>query len=1396
MAEQRVQRRLAAILAADMVGYSRLMGADEEGTIARQKTHRTELIDPEIASHGGRIVKTMGDGLLVEFASVVDAVKCAIAVQNAMSDREADVPEDRRIQYRVGINLGDIVIDGDDILGDGVNVAARLEGEADAGGICISGDAYRQVHGKIDYAFEDLGERSLKNIAEPVRAYQVLLSGVPAPAFGAPQLTDKPSIAVLPFDNMSGDPEQEYFSDGMAEDLITDLSKIPSLSVAARNSSFSFKGQMPDIKDVVEKLSVAFVLEGSVRRMGDRLRINTQLIDSADGRHIWAERYDGDMAEIFEFQDAIREQIVSALQVSLTPADKVLSERKPTDSVEAYDLYLKGRANLHRFEREQLLEAINCLEEAIEIDPNFADAYGYLSMCHLYGWIGLWSEFDDNLQHALELAERGVALDGKSAIALTRLGWVQTFLVRFDQAVPNFENSVALAPNNAEVYADFGQVLNYWGDPKRGLEMLEKALSLETFAPPLWNFNLGRSYWLLHQYDEALVRFKQMVERSPSYTPAYVHLACAYVELDRLDDARAAIKTALEITPQLTLKQVAARYPYRLDEVRNRFLDSLRKAGLSEGNEAQDTPPPLPDKPSIAVLPFDNLSGDPEQEYFSDGMAGDLITDISNISSLFVIARNSSFAFKGKAMDVKEIAAKLGVGHILEGSVRKMGDKLRVNAQLVDAASGGHIWAQRYDGDMADIFEFQDSIREQIVSAMQVSLTPTDKALSERRQTDSVEAYDLFLKGRENFYRYTHEHALEAIKCLEAAIEIDPNFADAYGYLSFCHYLGWGHLWPEFDDTLDRANELAEKGVALDATSAFALARLAWIQTHLRRYDRAIANLEEAIALAPNNGEVYATFGQVLNYWGDAERALKMLEKAFSLETFAPAVWEYQVGHSHFLLRQYDEALTLFNRALERAPKILPAHVQLACAYVELDRLDDARETITTVLEIAPLYTVKEVARIFPYRTDEDRNRILDGLRKGGLPEGDEVEDTSPPLPDKPSIAVLPFENLSGDPEQEYFADGLAEDIITGLSRFHWFFVIARNSSFVYKGKAVDVKQIAHELGVQYILEGSVRKAGNRVRIAAQLIDAPSGHHVWAERYDRDLEDIFAVQDEITEAITGAVAPSFIQSEVRRAERKTPGNLDAWDYTMRGYWRLWRLGKADIAEARRLFEVACELDPTSATAYSGLAQAWLFEVYYQWAKDPREARASALKAAQQAVALDGGDAWAQTLLGFAYMYMRKPDDGVTACRQALDLNPNLAFAEGILACCHAFRGDYDDAVTHAERAERLSPRDPQRVVWYQARAHAALGTEQYEEAAIWAKKSIEASPEMPAGWRVLASCYGHLGRIEEATTALQEVLRLYPDLTIESIRASHPSIRPEHVEIYVEGLRKAGLPEG
>jgi len=406
------------------------------------------------------------------------------------------------------------------------------------------------------------------------------------------------------------------------------------------------------------------------------------------------------------------------------------------------------------------------------------------------------------------------------------------------------------------------------------------------------------------------------------------------------------------------------------------------------------------------------------------------------------------------------------------------------------------------------------------------------------------------------------------------------------------------------------------------------------------------------------------------------------------------------------------------------------------------------------------------------------------------------AEATSPlPLPDKPSIAVLPFENLSGDPEQEYFADGLASDIITGLSRFHWFFVISRNSSFAYKGRALDIKQIARELGVQYVLEGTVRRAGDRVRITAQLVDALTGRHVWAERYDRDLEDIFAVQDELTEAIVGTVAPSFISAEARRVERKPPDNFDAWDYAMRGSWHLRRVNKDDVAEARRLFEKALEIDPRSTAALNGLVFALGYASNFGWADDLNEAREAAYAAGRRAVAINDDDAEAHLALARASFGAKQLDAGIAACRRAVELNPNLALAEGFLGVLLSWRGDYDEALLHAERAARLSPNDPIYSWWGIARTSAAFGAGQYDQAAYWARKMIGASREDPGAWRYLTASLALLGRRDEACAAKDELLRLMPGESIRWIREVLPSDNADRMERFVDGLSKAGVPE-
>jgi adenylate cyclase len=585
MAEERVQRRLAAILAADMVGYSRLIGSDEEGTIARQQSCRAELIDPEIKSHGGRIVKTMGDGLLVEFPSVVDAVKCAAAMQLAMADREANVPEIRRIQFRVGINLGDIVIDGDDILGDGVNVAARLEGEADPGGICISGDAYRQVVGKVDYAFEDLGEISLKNIATPLRAYRLLLSSPRAAASAIPKLHEKPSIAVLPFDNMAGDQEHEYFADGISEDLITALSHVRWFRVVSRNSSFSYKGSATDIRRVANELGVGYVLEGSVRKSGARVRITAQLIDGDTGTHLWAERYDRDLDDIFEIQDEITQRVTGAIEPALDQAESARSLHKPTEELGAWELNQRGNWHMWQRTQDHVEEAINFFHHAVELDPGLARAYGNMSQCYrtqfVYGWPG---EVDDLSQAAIAVAKKAIDLDDQDSWGHAQLGTI--LAVTGDYRPARLESEIALQQNPSSPLAYFALAtcLTFQGDPASAIEPLEAALLLSPNDP--WQGSVMTRLAEASLFMREPEKSAEWAERASRLPPVsiWVHAthAAALGHLGRLDDAEKVSRSLLKLKPDFTCKFILTVRRGIRDDFYKHFAEGLQKAGLPE----------------------------------------------------------------------------------------------------------------------------------------------------------------------------------------------------------------------------------------------------------------------------------------------------------------------------------------------------------------------------------------------------------------------------------------------------------------------------------------------------------------------------------------------------------------------------------------------------------------------------------------------------------------------------------------------------------------------------------------------------------------------------------------------------------------------------------------------
>jgi len=582
-----VERKLAAILAADVAGYSRLIGLDEEGTLARLKSHRRELIDPKIAEHRGRIVKTTGDGLLVEFGSVVDAVRCAVEAQRRMGERNADVPADKRIEFRIGINLGDIIIDGDDILGDGVNIAARLEGIAEPGGICLSDDAHRQVQGKVGVEFADMGEQSLKNIAKPIRAYRVRLgeSAAPRPALALP---DKPSIAVLPFRNMSGDPEQEYFADGIVEEIITALSRFRQLFVIARNSSFTYKGKAVDIKQVGRELGVRYVLEGSVRKASNRLRITGQLVDAATGAHLWADRFDGGLEDVFELQDRVTERVVGAVAPTLELAEMDRVKRKPTDSIDAYDYFLRGLAIQYQFgNREANAEALRLLGRAIELDPDFGSAYALAAGCYAISKVNGWlANPAHEIAVAEKLARRAAELGKGDAVALSASGYVLAYVVRdLETGAAFIDRALALNPNRAMAWHHGGWTKTWLGEPDAAIERLAHGMRLSPLDPrmPGMQTAMAHPYFFQGRYDEASSWAAMALQDAPDWQPALHINAASHALAGRSEAARKALARSRELNPALRVSNLRdVLGPYRRPEDIARYQEGLRKAGLPE----------------------------------------------------------------------------------------------------------------------------------------------------------------------------------------------------------------------------------------------------------------------------------------------------------------------------------------------------------------------------------------------------------------------------------------------------------------------------------------------------------------------------------------------------------------------------------------------------------------------------------------------------------------------------------------------------------------------------------------------------------------------------------------------------------------------------------------------
>ena len=1037
MVDEGFKRKLTAILSADVIGYSRLMRDDEEATVREIAAHRI-LISEIVKQQHGRVVDSPGDNILAEFASVVDAVNCAIKIQNEIKRHNTDTPKVRRMDFRIGINLGDVIEEEGRIYGDGVNIAARVEGLASAGRVAISGTVYEHIKDKLSLGYHYLGEQDVKNIPEPIRVYRLLtephdagkligkekpkskrirwaISGALAtiivvigaiviwnhyfrPSFEPAlvenmkyPLPDKPSVVVLPFDNLSGDASQDYIADGISENIINTLSHIPALFVIARHSSFTYKGKPVKIKQVSEELGVRYVLEGSVLKSGDEIRITTQLIDSLSGGHIWSGRYDRDFKNFFDILDEITLAIAVALQVNLTEGEQARIYYGSTRNFEAWSYVTKGMAIFLSFAKEAMINSRELFKKALDMDPNYTHAMTCLAWTHLMDvrW-GYSSSGETSLKRSFELSKKSKAMDENQSLVHSLLEFIYLSQKQYDRAIEEGRKAIALGPSNAQAHAIHCETLFRTGFFEESVRMCEKAIRLQPHTPLYYLSGLSTSYYWVGRYEDSLAIAEELISRSQKagqrFTESwgYWRSITAKIKLGRESEAREDLAKYLELRPGDNLELLRRRTLYK-PEIIEEEHEVIRQVGFPE-----HAPLPLPDKPSIAVLAFDNLSGNPEQEYFVDGMTDDLITDLSKISGLFVIARHSAFQYKGKALDVKKISRELGIRYVLKGSVRRADNKIRINAQLIDTTTGGHLWAERYDREQKDLFKLQNEILNNIVTALDVKLVEGEQAKLYRSATENPKAYDVFAKGFDLFRQFRKDANLLAQHYLQKAIELDPEYAEAMGLLGTTHWANARYGWSASrSQSIEKGKKIAEKALRIDSKTYLAMSALSLIHLLERDYDRCMEIREQAFSINPNSADSNALMAFTLSLVGKEEEALPFMETAMRLSPFYPSWYLSTLCDILRLTGRHNEAIATAKAIIElNLPHgFEPGRLYLAAILIELGREEEARGLAKEYRTLRPTFSLKGFKKSRIYEDPKVTEKLISQLRRAGFPE-------------------------------------------------------------------------------------------------------------------------------------------------------------------------------------------------------------------------------------------------------------------------------------------------------------------------------------------------------------------------------------------------------------------------
>ena len=1253
---------------------------------------------------------------------------------------------------------------------------------------------------------------------------------------------ERPAIAVLPFTNLSGDPEEEYFADGLTEDIITDLSRVSALFVVARNTVFTFKGRAVEVRDAARALKVRYLLEGSVRKAAGRVRITAQLVDGRTGGHLWANRYDRSLDSIFALQDEISQSIVDALKVQLLPAELATITSRPTTNADAYQHYLMGRSyflgggrNRHALHLGQQM-----FGKAIEIDPRYARAHAGLANCDSY--LLCLGDPAASLDSILASSERALALEPDLAEAHAARGLALYMAGRHGDADIALEKAVRLASGLFEAHYFAGRNHQACGRYEEAAARFERAAEIE----PDDFLALGlavATYRSLGREDEMRSAARRCLERveteivahpdnagalafgasvqaemgdkaraeawaaraaelDPANAITNYNLACTHAALGRLDAALAHLQRVFT-GPSASwrshvewMKHDSSVDPLRAHPDYNALLKRL-EAEAKPDSVARAVEP----QPAIAVLPFDSPSGDVEQRYFADGIVEEITAALSRVRSFLVIARSSTQIYRDRSVDTAGVGRELGVRYLLRGSVRSAGDRIRIAVQLIEARSGAAIWADRYEGQREDVFDLQDRITERTVGAIEPTIRTAEIGRARCKRPDNLEAYDYLMRALPHVWALTPEASAEALRLTTEAVRLDPDYARANALAAWCH--GWqvGNGWSAApEDARTEGMRLAATALRLDADDPGVLTMVGATEMLLAGdLDAAAAHIGKALALDPNSAWAWIRSGYLHVYRNEPDVALTHFERAAGLSPFDPLNFNRYIGIAlaHFVAGRYHEAVEWAERGRLERPHLPWAHRVLAASYAQLGQEHQARAAAQAVLAQCPSLTLPQIMAAMPFQHRDVRDRFAQALRRSGIPDAAEPARASPTRDDRPSVAVLPFENPGGDPEEQDFSDGITEDIITELSRFHELIVVARHSSFQYRDPDIDVNRIARELQVEYVVEGSIRKVGGRIRITAQLIETASGRHLWAERYDRSLDDLFDLQDEVARMIASALAVRIEAEDLVKAKRKPPESMRAYDYWLRGKKCLDLWTPEANAEARRLFAKAIESDPEYARGYAGLAFTHEWAAYYSaWDADGGSSHENARLHAERAVALDDTDHLPHVILGWVHHQRGEFEQAQRQFARAAAINPNDADTIMHRAMVLALEGRSGEAIENAEFAIRLNPRHPD---WYLAFLGGCFfrARRYADAAAIW-DRAPDSIPEVRA---CLAAACVLTGRTQDARRHMEEFLR-----RSASHWAGRPSVRTflatefpfeaaPDLERFADALRAAGMPE-